>query len=43
MRTKFWFGSPKGRDHSEEVDVAVDNIAVDLRKIGSRLDSSGSG
>jgi hypothetical protein len=33
MRTKFWFESLRGRDHSEDQGVDGDNIKIDLKEI----------
>jgi hypothetical protein len=45
MRTKFWSGNLKGRDHSEDLGVDGEVLESVLGKEGGRrrLDSFGSG
>jgi hypothetical protein len=41
--TRFWWESPKGRDHPEDQGVSGDGIRMDLGGGGCGLDSTGSG
>jgi hypothetical protein len=44
--TGFWFGSPKGRDHWEDLVDGRITLSLDFREIGidgGELDSAGSG
>ena len=34
IRTMFWYGNLKERDHSEELGIEEDDIKIDIKELG---------